>query len=638
MIIPTTAKVVDANGKAAAYCWSNTGMPEAYLTFGLPLIESGTQTYSLVLYPADEDYNADWEYELARLDRCIEVTVSGEAFPYHMMFNCPNVGEHTMVLGATIPGNTMRSTGWYRNGKSIGTGGGSSSQPQYAGTTEGVNKTNIQNGDVFDFRIIQASLTENQILKATMTPSSETTYQENDTKEISFLEGDGLMLCWRGGRLSGAEKYIATLKEPLSYFNRTAPCIPLGEFFDEDQFANGKLTAKIEKQVSETETQPLYAEKEIANVTLTGQTPAFTIQRDDAGNYHFVSDMTGGAWVYTTYDENGNFKFVGNEVNGAISPFANFEDGHKVVARYMTWTLNADKTYAEISLSDLAEYTYEETEILITQVNSNIKATWPDYGETSHCVKIINSKGEAVLSEDFNSSKEILVFGGILPLQETTGTESYSFVVYSTDGRELGRLDNAIQITVEGEPLPYEIAFNNPSSGTHTVTIDTTNCPTNAGMRYKWKNSNGSGSRYASSISTTETLNATNLEEFECDFRMVSPLTLDGKTVKVTMTPPSKKTYAEDPLATVELVEKDGELGVDLSGFDYPNYRARLLDGNGNKFGNDKRIYNKYLRIVDIVPMMDSGTETFTISIYATDESHQIIKEIARLENALQEC
>lgn len=311
----------------------------------------------------------------------------------------------------------------------------------------------LTDGETIDIMHIDCDYEENsKTISATISKHTSKTYTASTTKEIWFSEdGDGIYVEWKEAELADGERYFITIKEPESLFNRTKAKLDLGTFFDEDQMVNGKLLMKVDKGATQAQTQTLYEEKEIANVTLTNTTPDFTIDKDSTGKYKFVSDLSGGAWVYTTYDGNGNLMYVGNVVDGAIDTYANFADGHTVKARYITWSLNDDKTYAEFSVSNIATYTYNEPVASDTNAHLMMDGDYlylvfeDEEGLGANEWYYVLQNGENITSEDL---KEIELTWLLPGISENT-VLNYEIQKGNWQTKEtFVKLDNAINITV----------------------------------------------------------------------------------------------------------------------------------------------------------------------------------------------
>ena len=170
-------KVLDKNGQTMGSIIVSGDTKTENLATYLPRLTSGTEKYDLALYTVSDSYV--WgTTALASLEDCLEVTVSGEAVAYNMEFayDTYTSGSYTAQKNrVTWPGaqpvGIWCANAWYRGGMMCESGSGSITSPmEYT--------TQIEDGDVFDLRIITAYTLDGQTLRATMTPASTKTYTE----------------------------------------------------------------------------------------------------------------------------------------------------------------------------------------------------------------------------------------------------------------------------------------------------------------------------------------------------------------------------------------------------------------------------------------------------------------------------
>lgn len=165
-------KIVDDKNVTATSGWSNINESSfpGFETY-LPRSESGTHTYSLVVYGADENFVIG--NEIARLNDCIVITVSGEAADYDIQYN---TDTDTHTISWMTPQNMIcHLDAWYNaNGKIAGMGSGWSSITGIESTL--TEHHVLADGDVFDLRVITSLSLDNKVIKATMTPPSTKTY------------------------------------------------------------------------------------------------------------------------------------------------------------------------------------------------------------------------------------------------------------------------------------------------------------------------------------------------------------------------------------------------------------------------------------------------------------------------------
>ncbi len=544
---------------------------------GVKVVSRQTETMSVFLFNYDQTKgnitDADFVVELdgvekERIKGNVDVTLSNKDVAFTINT------DGTLSFDATTHGSfayniTTKDGKTHHDGSRIAFNNGT--------LVPGWTLPTLTDGETINIMHIDCTYDETtKAISATISKHTSKTYTATNAKDIWFSEdGDGIYVEWKEAELATGEKYFITMREPESLFTRTKAKLDLGTFFDESDIVNGKLSIKVDKGTSWNDVENLYDEKEFANVTLTNTTPDFTIEKDSTGKYKFVSDLSGGAWVYTTYDGNGNLMYVGNVVNGAIDTYANFADGHTVKARYITWTLNNDKTFAEFTVSNIATYTYKEStssdvKIALVQNGTSINATWTgancDNGYTWALIEDGDIHQLDFVGKNVSSTAD---FKPCLTRIES-GVHSYDFVLYEYDesaedciGKELGRLNNAIEVTITGEAVDYTMSFIASADGQYQITLD--DVP-NVGDTYltNWnRNRSNYSSIYVSdgTQTYTETTFMGALQDGDIyDLRLLTTYTLDGQTLKAVMTPPSTKTYHSQPVYIVS----SGNIGIVL--------------------------------------------------------------------------
>ncbi len=512
---------------------------------------------------------------------------------------------------------------------------------------DGWDLPTLADGETIDIMHIDCTYDETtKAISATISKHTTKTYTATTEKNIWFSEdGDGIYVEWKETELADGEKYFITMKNPESLFTRTHAEMDLGTFFDESDIVNGKLSIKIDKGTSWSDVENLYDEKEFANVTLTNTTPDFTIEKDSTGKYKFVSDLSGGAWVYTTYDGNGNLMYVGNVVDGAIDTYANFTDGHTVKARYITWALNDDNTFAEFTVSNIATYTYKEpvasdVKITLVQNGTSINATWTgancDNGYTWALIE-----GGDIHQLDF-VGKNVSTSTDFRPCltRIDSGVHSYDFVLYEYDesaedciGKELGRLDNAIEVTITGEVVDYTMSFTAPADGQYQITLNAVPTEGNTYLtRWNRGKSNYSSIYVSDGTQTyTETTFMGALQDGDIyDLRLLTTYTLEGQTLKAVMTPPSTTTYTASIEKNIWLeldgnnlylkFNDDADLGADEEYFLYEN---------GNEITTDT------VKAMELFWLIAGGTVDRTFSYEIKKGNWEEKTTLHSLENAV---
>ena len=108
--------------------------------------------------------------EVARLNNCVEVSVAGSPVDYNLEFNSGNAGQHKITWKDGIPTGLLQMSEWRRESDNTSKRGCGS-------ITQGLTSNfELQDGDVFDLRIVTSYTLENQVVKLTITPASTKTY------------------------------------------------------------------------------------------------------------------------------------------------------------------------------------------------------------------------------------------------------------------------------------------------------------------------------------------------------------------------------------------------------------------------------------------------------------------------------
>lgn len=167
-------KIVDSNGNKVTAGWNTQGFSKTGdIATYLPRVDTHS-TFSFILYSGTEDF--DIGEEIARVENCFDISVDGDPLEYDIAFNTPEKNNHTVTLKSTIPAGIRHISAFYRNDKIYSSGSGYSSGDIIPGYTL-TEVTALQDGDVFDLRMLTSYKLEGQVLKATMTPASTTTYK-----------------------------------------------------------------------------------------------------------------------------------------------------------------------------------------------------------------------------------------------------------------------------------------------------------------------------------------------------------------------------------------------------------------------------------------------------------------------------
>ncbi len=488
--------------------------------------------------------------------------------------------------------------------------------------------------------------------KGTKTEAVPAIPEENEPTSIyTFNEEKGLRIKWTEATLSEGQSYYVTIKEPSSQYNCTSASFPVGGFTSKDNVVSGKISITVDVGTGWKETSALYEEKEIANITVNSTVPQFTIEKDDNGAYNFVSDANGGLWVYQVYNEEGLLTYSGNAINGAIDSYANFESGCKVVARYMTWSLSDDKDYAEITLTQQAEYTYKETastdvKITLVQDGDSIKATWTGTTAPNYYFEIEDSSGKSI-SNGWTNGDECCIADLSLYLPRADADSNYTLVVYSANENwivveEIARLENCFEITVSGDTVEYDIVFNDGEDGVHSVTLTGITLPSGIRLLDAWYDSlgkvRGSGS---SSISKNKTEHQAIQNGYAYDLRVLTAYALDGQTIKATMTPPSKKTYINENEPKIKWSDGGAIAWQAVANAD--DYKLNIYAGSivdDAKLVATKNIgtYSTVYYIdsnFDLAELAENKDTTFTVELLALDANDNVIETVGVLANGI---
>lgn len=160
----------DAEDNEVGYSYYYDGINVALV---LPFAsESGKYTLVLMGHPSGKP-----AVEIARLENCFDLTISGDAVEYTMEET--STGATTQITSGPASGIWLREA-WFRDGEATGYNSGMStyygdSFPKSA-TTHTLGENKLADGDVYDVRVITSMELEEQVVKVTMTPASTKTY------------------------------------------------------------------------------------------------------------------------------------------------------------------------------------------------------------------------------------------------------------------------------------------------------------------------------------------------------------------------------------------------------------------------------------------------------------------------------
>ncbi|MBQ6948405.1 MAG: hypothetical protein IJN41_01845, partial [Firmicutes bacterium] len=167
--------LVDQNNKMVSMQWLNEGVTVSNdFRMFLPLTESGTATYDFVLYEVIDNKTGE---VLGRIEDAFEVTASGSPLSYDMEFAHKDYVEgsytakyNTITWKGDAPTGIWAIGAWFRNNNQYTRNVGTISSP----SMDYIHQ--IQEGDVFDLRVVTAYELDGQTLKATITPESKKKY------------------------------------------------------------------------------------------------------------------------------------------------------------------------------------------------------------------------------------------------------------------------------------------------------------------------------------------------------------------------------------------------------------------------------------------------------------------------------
>lgn len=231
-----------------------------------------------------------------------------------------------------------------------------------------------------------------------------------------------------------------------------------------------------------------------------------------------------------------------------------------------------------------------------------------------------------------------------LPRQES-GVQSYDFVLYEYDadaasyvGKELGRLNDAIEVTVDGAAVSYDMGEFVPEAGQYKITLGT--APENGavylnqwlrGTRKYWSLHRSDGT-----AAYQETTFMGALQDGDIyDLRALSSLELDGQTLKATITPPSTKTYTAPAAGSLEWSGSANSLNLTWNPVaNTAWYLVSILNGDNSVFNMmiTTPSFNLYSSICD---WAGEENAAYTIIVTALDSDRTNISTVGTLKNAI---
>lgn len=235
--------------------------------------------------------------------------------------------------------------------------------------------------------------------------------------------------------------------------------------------------------------------------------------------------------------------------------------------------------------------TEETVEITFAQTQKEIKASWTggSADRYAYCFQNQADGSKTLYFWTQEGQTESYGLSHQLPRPQT-GTASYDFVLYEVTpdnrlGNEVGRVEDAVQVTVSGQGVAYnmEFAADTYVNGDYVAQINRVTLsgalPTGIWALQEWSRSGKTYSVGGSSISQT-------MEEIEqiqvgdvFDLRILTEFALREQVIQATMTPPSTKTYtaSDTPEATITMHEWKRDVLLNATGAD----AFKLADDTG---------------------------------------------------------
>lgn len=353
---------VDSDGNYASSGGTNGDECQSFnLALWLPRTNEDC-TYSFVLYAEDENYNMT---EIARLDNCLEITVSGDALGYDMVFNDGESGKHSVTL-ETIPQGIKLLSAWYDE-QGLKRSSGTSSINR--------NKTEhqaIQNGYSYDLRVLKEHKLDGQKIRATITPESKKTYiNENEAKIKWNVDGiitwqapenvDNYKLNIYSGEGVDADNFI-TYRNLGKYYTEyfVDANLNIAELAGNE---DGILTVELVAYDSSYRLIEVVGTLTI-DVSFTEEIPVFDIEVLDERNYiiTFAEGTPDGMRYMQWYDADGNLSggksgFGDTSLSETEMKDYEFADGDKLEVYIATVNSSTDTVWT-IERTSIATWTY----------------------------------------------------------------------------------------------------------------------------------------------------------------------------------------------------------------------------------------------------------------------------------------
>lgn len=269
------------------------------------------------------------------------------------------------------------------------------------------------------------------------------------------------------------------------------------------------------------------------------------------------------------------------------------------------------------------------SKIVFEEKYDDLEVGLSQYDYEKYTLEVLDSYGNKAKRIQLLKSYDGLSVVNTLPMLES-GTETYSLVIYAVDNsnqiiREVARLNNAYQVTVSGEPISYNMAFHSPVTGQHILTCTANKTLETVAMCYEWRRDGDKS--FSTQYSYTSSIGSGDQEYFRYEIedgysvnaRAITSLSYDGKTVKATITPPSKKIYQKNAATNLRFESYGSGLyclawdGADATGPDGTYYQVLATADGGitwNALG-DAYYENRYPMFFD-VPTSYNGLKVLT--------------------------
>lgn len=292
--------------------------------------------------------------------------------------------------------------------------------------------------------------------------------------------------------------------------------------------------------------------------------------------------------------------------------------------------------------------------VLSQDEDGEITMKFPAFDSNNVKITIENSEGNAVW-EDYHQNKsgvayeETIKEGVIASIAPDTGTATFSLVAYDdamAGKTELDRLNNAIQVTAQGSALEYTIEYDTPEVAKHKVDITTSLTAT--AVAFIWSN-NGNVGGYGVHGGSPRDVKGENTLYNELsdgdvlDIRAITNWTLDGKTVKATVTPASKKTYTDTFTGKVRWTVAGTIRWKATDNTEVDDYRINVYSGNTVNSENLVKTHDiggsSYTSLqmhnINIAEVANYTDGVFTIEVVALDANDRVIETIGSLDGGI---